>query len=154
MRILFIIPYVPNLIRVRPYNLLVHLAARGHEVTLVTLYSSEKELADLDCLRKVCSAVHAFPLSRWRSLYNRVAALPRSVPLQSVYCWQPQMAGFLRTLLDGKDAFDVIHIEHLRGAKYGLELKNVRTNGARQLPPMVWDSVDCISMLFKQAAGH
>lgn len=154
MRILFIIPYVPNLIRVRPYNLLVHLAARGHEVTLVTLYSSEQELADLDRLRTVCSAVHAFPLARWRSLYNSVAALPQSVPLQSVYCWQPEMADFLQTLLDGKHAFDVIHIEHLRGAKYGLELKKARTNGARRLPPMVWDSVDCISMLFKQAAGQ
>jgi glycosyltransferase involved in cell wall biosynthesis len=50
---------------------------------------------------------------------------------------------------NGRRGFDVIHIEHLRGARYGLFIKS-------QLPevPVVWDSVDCISYLFSQAAGH
>ncbi len=100
MKILFIVPYVPNLIRVRPYNLLVHLAARGHEITLVTLVSSDDEKMDLVRLREFCSTVVVFPLSRWRSLYNSLAALPRDIPLQSVYCWHPEMAQFLGRLVE------------------------------------------------------
>ena len=153
MKILFVVPYVPNLIRVRPYNLLVHLAARGHDITLVTLVSSEAEQKDLARLREICPTVIAFPLSRWRSLYNSLLALPRNVPLQSVYCWQPDMAHFLGELVVGKDPFDVIHIEHLRGARYGLALKrsSMGNNQPHARTPIVWDSVDCISMLFKQA---
>jgi sugar transferase (PEP-CTERM/EpsH1 system associated) len=158
VKILFVVPYVPNLIRVRPYNLLVHLAARGHNITLVTLYSSEKEQADLERLSGICEAVYAFPLTRWRSYYNSLTALPQSIPLQSVYCWQPEMARCLIDLTHSDNGFDVIHIEHLRGAKYGLELKKIgkpAIQGGRQgMPPIVWDSVDCISMLFKQAAGQ
>jgi glycosyltransferase involved in cell wall biosynthesis len=43
--------------------------------------------------------------------------------------------------------FDVIHVEHLRGAHYGLALTG------RGIP-IVWDSVDCISHLFEQAVIH
>ncbi len=158
MKILFVVPYVPNLIRVRPYNLLVHLAARGHEITLATLYSSETEQEDLARLREICAEVHAYPLPRWRSLYNSLTALPTGDPLQSVYCWQPELAKRLDSLLGGSKAFDIVHIEHLRGAKYGLDIKKRTPDIAWQAPaarpPIVWDSVDCISMLFKQASGQ
>jgi glycosyltransferase involved in cell wall biosynthesis len=45
--------------------------------------------------------------------------------------------------------FDIIHLEHLRGSRYGVFLKS-------RFPkiPIVWDSVDCISHLFQQAAGQ
>ena len=43
--------------------------------------------------------------------------------------------------------FDIVHVEHLRGSRYGVFLKS-------RFPtmPVVWDSVDCISHLFQQAA--
>jgi glycosyltransferase involved in cell wall biosynthesis len=68
------------------------------------------------------------------------------------------MANCLNGLLQGSERFDVVHIEHLRGAKYGLDLKNraltKAVHGKKARPPIVWDSVDCISMLFKQASGQ
>jgi glycosyltransferase involved in cell wall biosynthesis len=45
----------------------------------------------------------------------------------------------------------VIHVEHLRGARYGLDLKRP-TQAAGLTPPVVWDSVDCISLLFRRTA--
>jgi glycosyltransferase involved in cell wall biosynthesis len=43
----------------------------------------------------------------------------------------------------------VVHVEHLRGARYALHLKS------QPRPfPVVWDSVDCISYLFEQAAAY
>ncbi len=156
MKILFVVPYVPDLIRVRPYNLITHLAGRGNEITLVTLYSSEDEKAELAQLKEACAAIHAFPLTRSRSLLNSLLALPSALPLQSVYCWQPAMAAELRQLA-GSCRFDVVHVEHLRGARFGLEVlaaQGVQSARERHPLPVVWDSVDCISMLFKQAAHH
>lgn len=37
MKIAYVVPYVPNLIRTRPYNLITQLAALGHEVEVFTL---------------------------------------------------------------------------------------------------------------------
>ncbi|MFZ1471558.1 MAG: hypothetical protein WAV79_01415, partial [Anaerolineae bacterium] len=39
--ILYIVPYTPTPIRTRPYHLLRGLVARGHRVTLATLWESE-----------------------------------------------------------------------------------------------------------------
>ncbi len=43
MKILFIVPYVPDLIRVRPYNLIRYLSQLGNEVTVLTLWTNEQE---------------------------------------------------------------------------------------------------------------
>jgi glycosyltransferase involved in cell wall biosynthesis len=45
--------------------------------------------------------------------------------------------------------FDIVHVEHLRGSRYGIFLKS-------KFPgmPLVWDSVDSISHLFKQASNQ
>jgi sugar transferase (PEP-CTERM/EpsH1 system associated) len=153
MKILFTVPYVPTLIRARPYNLIRALSAAGNEVTVATLWSGEKERAAVAALRKECHRVEAYPLPTWLSLWNSVKALPSRIPLQSVYCWQPELDRFIRQTLHGQGAgtrFDAIHIEHLRGARYGLSIKSHLPVAAR--PPIIWDSVDSISHLFQQAA--
>jgi sugar transferase (PEP-CTERM/EpsH1 system associated) len=139
---------VPNLIRVRPYNLLRFLAARGHRVTLLTLSGGADDERDLEALRPYCQAIAAYPLPTWRSLANAALALPSHTPLQAVYCWQAGLAHRLETLA-ASGQFDLLHVEHLRGVRYADWLSN---RGARL--PIVWDSVDCISLLFKQASGR
>ena len=37
MKIAYVVPYVPNLIRTRPYNLITQLALLGHQVEVFTL---------------------------------------------------------------------------------------------------------------------
>ena len=146
MRILFIVPYVPTRIRVRPYSLLETLAGRGHKITLATLWSDEAERGQLATLEEMGLKTLAVRLPRLRSVKNCLGVLPSSTPLQAVYCWQPQLKQALDNLLD-TEPFDVIHVEHLRGAGYGLALKDKGV-------PIVWDSVDCISYLFEQAMVH
>lgn len=152
MRILFVVPYTPNLIRVRPYNLIRALGERGHDVTVLTLATNEEEWADSQALAADGFEVITQGINRFRSLANCVAALPTGTPLQAVYSWHPGLARRTTALAsnaNGHPPFDVVHVEHLRGARYGLEL--LEAAGDRR-PPIVWDSVDCISHLFRQAS--
>jgi polysaccharide biosynthesis protein PslH len=144
MRILFVVPYVPNLVRVRPYNFIRALSARGHHVTVFTVWADEQEQADIAHLREICAEVVAHPMPRGRSLWNCVQALPGKAPLQSVYSWQPA----LMQHLTAHPPYDVAHVEHLRGSRYGLYLKQNTTL------PVVWDSVDCITQLFEHAVAN
>ncbi len=154
MNILYVVPYVPNLIRVRPYNLIERLARRGNRVTVLTLIGDPIEHADVQNLNQICSRVESFCQTRSRSLVNSMFALPTRTPLQAVYSWHPGLARRLVELADGigrKEKFDLIHIEHIRGARYGLHYLANRGHAAHRLP-VIWDSVDCISLLFRQAA--
>jgi polysaccharide biosynthesis protein PslH len=92
----------------------------------------------------------AEPLSTWQSLRNSLLALPSATPLQAHYCWQPHLAQRIGQLVV-QERFDVIHIEHLRGAKYGIYAQKVMREHDMHIP-IVWDSVDCITHLFRQAA--
>jgi len=143
MNILFVVPYVPSLVRVRPYNLIRSLADRGHQVTVFTVWVNEQERELVEQLRQYVYEVRALPMPAWRSFINCVPALFSGEPLQASYSWDAQLVSHI----NGHSPYDVVHVEHLRGARYGLQLK------ANTHLPVVWDSVDCISHLFKQAVA-
>jgi len=150
MEILFIVPYVPNLIRVRSYNLIRGLSARGHRLTVLTVWTDEREREEVERLRHYCSSVQAVYLPAWRSWLNCLQSLPGTIPLQAMYSWQPELMAYIA---GAEFKADVVHIEHLRGAPYGLYLKSQLAKAGRRIP-VIWDSVDCISLLFRQAAGR
>lgn len=152
MKILFIVPYVPDLIRVRPYNLIRYLTRLGHEVTVLTLWTTEQERVAAQALEKQCAHVEAFYLPKWRSYLNALMTVPTRTPLQASYCWHPPLVEHASRLFQpgkSQQPFDVVHVEHLRGARLGLALK-------ARFPtmPVVWDSVDSISHLFRQAMAN
>ncbi len=154
MKVLYVVPYVPSQIRVRPYNLIRHLSERGHEVTVLTLWSHKEEQEDLNRLRNEGYQVRSIYLPRSRSMFNCLKALPTSLPLQSVYSWQPELGELLVALAQqsgAKAGYDILHVEHLRGVRYGLFYKSYSSKNEKRLP-VIWDSVDSISLLFKQAA--
>ncbi len=146
MDILFVVPYAPNLVRTRSYNLIRALSRRDNRVTVLTLWTNEQEKADLERLRQDVYQVTAMPMPVWRSLWNCIRALPSSIPLQSVFSWRSDLLESLNGRLSPE--FDVVHVEHLRGSRYGLHLKR---HGRL---PVVWDSVDCITHLFRQSASQ
>ncbi len=148
MRILFFVPYTPTPVRTRPYNLIRALVRKGHEVTVATLWTSEEECREIARLKNKGVPVISRFISHGHSLRNCVAAIPGKLPLQAVYSWHPKFTETLKRTLR-ESAFDVVHVEHLRGARYGLALKADLIG--RKSPPVVWDSVDCISHLFTQA---
>lgn len=152
MNILYVVPYVPTPIRTRPYNLIRHLARRGHTISLATLWQDAAERAQISQLQGEGIRVLDAHLGTVRSAWNCLRALPTSTPLQAVYCWQPELVRTLKAAGPGA-RWDLIHVEHLRGARYGLALRSLLEDNHHSLP-FVFDSVDCITFLFDQAARN
>jgi sugar transferase (PEP-CTERM/EpsH1 system associated) len=144
LRVLFISPYLPSLIRVRPYNLIHALARRGHYITLLALEPPGEDTSSLDSLRAWCQHVQTVPLPRWRTLWNGLHALFSQTPFQAAYSRSPEMTHLIRRMQAG-EKFDVVHIEHLRGTE--LPGPPAGINGT----PTVFDSVDSIALLFERA---
>lgn len=154
MNILFVLPYTPTPIRSRPYNLLQTLLRRGHSVTLATVWENRAERDQLALWQQAGARLLAAPLGKTRRAWNLLRGLPGGRPLQAGYSWQPALAQSLAAAAQDKACpYDIIHVEHLRGARYGLWLAANCRQGDRPAP-IVWDSVDCISYLFDQAAHH
>jgi hypothetical protein len=94
---------MPNLIRVRPFNLISSLAERGNQITLLTLYENEVEQAESNLLEKYCHQVISLPLSRWRNIWNCLKVAPYIKPLQTAYSWQPALCQKLEEIVSGKN---------------------------------------------------
>jgi glycosyltransferase involved in cell wall biosynthesis len=151
LKILYVVPYVPNRIRTRPFHLLKVLASEGNLVTLATLWGNLEELAGLQQLAKQLEGVLAERIGVSSALWNCIRAFPKSQPIQASYSWSSELARRITQLVKSTE-FDVIHIEHLRGVRYGLLLNQFLSRRGGKNPPVIWDSVDCISRLFRQAA--
>ena len=141
MHVLYVTPYVPSRIRTRPYNLIKALARCGHTITLLTASTSAEEQAQAEHLRSYCHRVEVFPVPKWCSLLNCARALPSREPLQAMYCYSAAMECRIAQIVQ-QEPIDVVHIEHLRAARLGRAVQHV---------PKVYDSVDCISLLFERA---
>ncbi len=151
VNILFVCPYVPTRIRTRPRNFIRQLARRGHRLTLATLWETAEERESLDALAGWGVRICARGLDRGRILRNLVAAGFSGVPFQARYSWSPRLSADLLALFRTGESFDVVHVEHLRGAVFGEAIRSQFASTGRPVP-IIWDSVDSISHLFAQSA--
>lgn len=143
LRLLFVTPYVPSLLRARPYGFVKFLAARGHRVTLLAAAASEEERRSAHDIEAYCEAATIVRVPLVRSLWNCARGLGGDVPLQARFSYSPALEEALHRHLEGGAPFDLVHVEHLRAALLGLAVRGV---------PRVFDAVDCISALFARAA--
>jgi glycosyltransferase involved in cell wall biosynthesis len=150
LKILYVVPYVPSRIRTRPFHLIKALASEGHRITLAAPWSNRGEFAAFQELVGP-ESILAERIKFTRSLWNCVCALPSAHPFQASYSWCPQLAKRITGTLETED-FDVIHVEHLRGVRYALLLNETLKASGLKRTQLVWDSVDCISALFRHAA--
>jgi hypothetical protein len=145
VRVLFLSPYLPSRIRVRPYHWVRSLVALGHEVHLVALSPPEDAGTPADEMRRLCAGVDLFALARGRTLVNAVRALPRlHTPIQLAYSHHPRAEARAEQLA-ASGRFDVVHIEHLRGVALSSRIHGV---------PIVFDAVDSIAALFGETMRH
>lgn len=152
MKIAYLVPYVPNLVRVRSYKFIEYLSKCGIEISLFTIGTNRDDLAQIDQLKKICRDITYSHQPFWRSALNCLAALPTERSLQAVYSWNPGLGSELGRRVGAsphQGGFDLVLVEHLRGTRYAEYIRHNYPN-----MPLVWDSVDCISHLFQQAASQ
>ena len=148
LRLLFVVPYTPTPIRTRPYHLIKSLIQRNYDLTLATLWSDSNEYAALKQWEEVGIRVLAQPITRQRSLWNVARFALNAAPWQASFSWHPRFNALLTSAIQN-NPFNVIHVEHLRGARYGLSLRE-QLKRKHAPTPLIWDSVDCISELLEQ----
>ncbi len=134
LRILYIGANPPSPIAVRPWLFLGALASR-HEIDLITLGARPETLQ----LWPAARGFSTRPLDRIRALRH---APDRAFPLQAMAVESRTMAEAIRQAVDN-GGYDVVHVEHARA----LHLV------PRELwPTVLFDAVDCLHELFRQAA--
>jgi len=153
MKILFVVAYAPNQIRPRAMNLIKALASMDHKIKLATLWTDGNELKSIQPLAPELEGLITERIHITRSLWNCIRALPGSQPLQAHYSWSPQLAKKIAEIVQ-ENHLDAVHIEHLRGARYALLLNDTIRLQRPNNPPVIWDSVDCISDLYRYASQN
>ncbi len=142
MRILFITPYVPSLIRVRPFNLIKSLSVM-HEISLVSLLVEGYEQAMVKEIEQYCVSVDLVPLPTWQAYANCLQALPTLMPLRVAYYRSPSFVRRIKEVIHRQN-IDVVHGELIKvvpALKAALADENI---------PILYDSVDCISWFLQQ----
>ncbi len=141
MRILFVTPYPVSHIRVRSYGFVTQLA-KQHDVIVLTLCSGERDAADMWELQRDGLTICAIQEKRIQQYLRSLRALGTPLPLQVAFGAAPGLrAAINKQLLSGH--IDLLHVEFIRAL------------GALppSLPvPVIWDAVDCISLLYEQGA--
>ncbi len=140
MNILFVAPYPPSRIRSRSYGFIQHLR-KGHNVTILSQVTTQQEWNDVEALRKQKYEVVTVTESRERSILRSGVALLGTYPIQAAYARSSRFLCVAQKLWS-KRSFDVIHVEHLRGI--------ASMEPLLEEYPLVWDAVDCLSMLWEQ----
>lgn len=155
LSVLFVVPYAPTRIRTRAYHLIRALAGSGVGLTVATVWSDETERATVDALAGVegVREVMAERVSKVASLWNCLRAAPGPDPLQAHFSWNARLASRLADRVRA-GGIDVVHVEHLRGVRYGLALADQRSRSGAAAPALVWDAVDCITSLFRRTAAR
>ena len=125
MRLLFLSQLIPYPLdagpKVRAYYVLRHLAAAGHEVTLLAFSRENDMAAGIAHLRQFCAAVHTVPMrrSRPRDAFHAARSLLTGTPFLIARDLVPAMARRVREFAV-TGLFDAIHADQLWMAPYAL----------------------------------
>lgn len=142
MRILFVTPYVPSRIRVRPFNLIKSLSVM-HDISLVSLLAEDYEREMVKDVEEYCVSVDLVPLPKWRAYTNCLLALPTLMPLRIAYYRSTAFVERIKEVIY-RHNIDVVHGELIKvvpALKAALADENI---------PILYDSVDCISWFLQQ----
>src|SRR5712691_11395652 len=142
MRILFVTPYVPSRIRVRPFNLIKFLSA-SHEVSLVSLLCDEYEREMVQEVANYCASVDIVPLSKGQAYRNCLLALPTLTPLRVAYYKSPSLIQRMKQVIRER-IIDLVHGELIKVVPALLTMLD------QEHIPLLYDSVDCISWYLQQ----
>jgi polysaccharide biosynthesis protein PslH len=141
MKILFVTPYIPSNVRIRPLALIRELARLGHQVTLVCLAQPAWERNYIDQVKPYCQAIHSINPGRIEPYWRTLLSLPTNVPMSVAYCHSSLLDQTVRKLTSHKE-FDLIHTEFVRAIPATIHLENY---------PKIFDAVDSMTLAYHRS---
>jgi sugar transferase (PEP-CTERM/EpsH1 system associated) len=141
LRILFVTPYVPSTLRIRPWALIRELARQGHQVTLACLAQPAWEQRYLEQVRPFCQDIQCIQISKIEGAIRAMASLPLAEPSSVAYT---NAAAFRRLVagLAGRGSFDIVHTEFVRATPATATLEGLNK---------VIDAVDAVSLAYRRS---
>jgi sugar transferase (PEP-CTERM/EpsH1 system associated) len=136
MRIVYIIPNVPSLVRVRPFNFIRRLS-RVYEVSVLCVATNEVDYRAASELRQHCQSVEVVKLPRWRSLWHCLVGLLSAKSVRFSYFYSSALRHRVEEKVS-RGEVDLVHVEHLKSFPM--------VEGIKGKVPMIFDAVDCVSM--------
>lgn len=117
MEILYITPSLPNdFSRVRSKNIIKAFKNKGCNITLISLYSSKKDLVYLEENKNLVNEIILFKQPKVISLLNCFIGILFPYTLRTLYVCNRKLHKFLKK---SKKNYDMIYIKRLRMAQYG-----------------------------------
>ncbi|MGI9305367.1 MAG: TIGR03087 family PEP-CTERM/XrtA system glycosyltransferase [Gammaproteobacteria bacterium] len=128
MKILYIchrFPYPPKRGgKIRPFNMIKHLTAQGHDVTVASLVRSTFEAREGEGLRQHCARLIMEQISKSAALVRMLARLPTQMPSSTGYFYSPRLQRRIEAAL-ADTAFDLIFVHCSSVAQYVADVKHI-----------------------------
>ena len=110
--------------KIRPFNMIRHLQASGHQVTVCSLARNPAELADGQGIAPHCSAFHAGTVREPVQWARMILRLPLTTPSSMGYFYDRGLAGVIRRLLSTQ-RFDLIFVHCSSVAQYVEDVRGI-----------------------------
>ena len=121
MNILYIchrFPYPPKRGgKIRPFNMIRHLTARGHKVTVCSLSRSPQETEEAQGIAPHCEAFEIGQVREWAQMARMVVRLPVPTPSSMGYFYSPELARRIDAHLQSKH-WDLVFVHCSSVAQY------------------------------------
>jgi polysaccharide biosynthesis protein PslH len=121
MKVLYLchrFPYPPKRGgKIRPFNMIRHLQAAGHEVTVCSLARSEAEAEEGRGIAPHCTAFHMGIVKEPVQFARMIVRLPLTTPSSMGYFYSSELAAKVRELL-AAERFDLIFVHCSSVAQY------------------------------------
>lgn len=157
MKLLFLtpqLPYPPHQgTTIRNYHLL-HALAQHHQIDLLSFTVTGEALPPTSPLHALCRRIATLPQPT-RSLTRRAVDTLRSPqPDMALRLEEPQMHELVRQWVTAEQ-YDLIQVEGIEMAQYGLRVARGEGRGAQSVPhplPLIFDDHNCEYLLQKRNA--
>lgn len=109
--------------KIRPFNMIRHLSARGHQVTVCSLVRSPEEAEKGRGIAPYCAGFEMAHVKEWVQVARMMVRLPLPTPSSMGYFYSPALAEHVRSLLNSRK-WDLIFVHCSSVAQYVEHVKN------------------------------
>jgi sugar transferase (PEP-CTERM/EpsH1 system associated) len=110
--------------KIRPFNMIRHLTAQGHQVSVCSLSRSPGEAQEGQGIAPHCASFDMGHVVEWQQVARMVVRLPLVTPSSMGYFYSPELAGHVRRLLAAK-RWDLIFVHCSSVAQYVEHVQDV-----------------------------